>query len=42
MEKNAPFVIYLDLECLPLKMLSCQSNLKRSYTERKAKHEPSG
>ena len=24
------------------KMLSCQNNLKNAYTERKAKHEPSG
>ena len=23
-------------------MQSCQNNLKNSYTERKAKHEPSG
>ena len=39
---KAPFAIYLDLECFLLKMLSCQNNLKNSYTERKAKHEPSG
>ena len=39
---KVPFVIYLDLECLLLKMPSCQNNLKNSYTERKAKHEPSG
>ena len=35
------FVIYLDLECLLLKIPSCQNNLKNSYTERKAKHESS-
>ena len=39
---KASFVIYLDLECLLLKMLSCQNNPKNSYTERKAKDEPSG
>ena len=37
-----PFVICLDLECLLLKMHSCQNNLENSYTEKKAKHEPSG
>ena len=36
------FVIYLDLEYLLLEMLSCQNDPKNSYTERKAKHEPSG
>ena len=35
-------VIYLDLECLLVKMLLSQNNLGKSYTERKAKHEPSG
>ena len=39
---KAPFVTYLDLECLLLKMLSCQNNPKNSHTERKAKHESSG
>ena len=39
---KVPFVIYLDLECLLLKILSCQNNPKNSYTERKAMHEPSG
>ena len=39
---KVPFVIYFDLECLLLKMLLCQNNLEKSYTERKAKHEPSG
>ena len=39
---KAPFVIYLDLECLLLKMLSCQNNPNNSYTERKDIHEPSG
>ena len=39
---KAPFVIYLDLGCLLLKMLSCQNDDNNSYTERKSKHEPSG
>ena len=39
---KALFAIYADLECLLKKEQSCQNNLKESYTERKAKHEPSG
>ena len=39
---KAPFVIYLNLECLLLKMLSCQNDPKNSCTERKAIHEPTG
>ena len=39
---KTPFVIYLDLKCLLLKMLSCHNNLKNSCTERKDKYEPSG
>ena len=39
---KAPFAIYADLECLLIKEQSCQNNLEKSYTERKAKHEPSG
>ena len=35
-----PFVIYDDLECLLLKQQSCQNNPEKSYTERKAIHEP--
>ena len=35
-----PFVIYADLECLLLKQQSCQNNPNKSYTERKAIHEP--
>ena len=34
-------MIYLDLECLLVKMLSWQNNPNNSYTERKAIHEPS-
>ena len=39
---KAPFIVYADLECLLEKMQYCQNNPKNSYTERKAKHEPSG
>ena len=39
---KAPFTIYADLECLLIKEQSCQNNPEKSYTERKAKHEPSG
>ena len=39
---KAPFIIYADLECLLKKEQSCQNNPKNSYTERKAKHKPSG
>ena len=35
-------MIYVDLECLLEKMHSCQNNLEKSYTEKKAKHTPSG
>ena len=37
-----PSVIYADLECLLLKQKSCRNNLDKSYTERKAIHEPCG
>ena len=37
-----PYVIYADLECLLLKQQSCQNNPNKSYTERKAIHEPCG
>ena len=39
---KAPFAIYLDLECLLKKEQSYQNNPEQSYTEKKAKHEPSG
>ena len=39
---RAPFTIYLDLEYLLKKEQSCQNNPEKSYTEKKAKHEPSG
>ena len=39
--KNA-FIIYVDLECLLLKMNTCNNNLNMSYTTAKALHKPSG
>ena len=39
---KAPFAIYRDLECLLKKEQSCQKSPEKSYTEKKAKHEPSG
>ena len=37
-----PLVIYLDLECILKKLQSIQNNPEKSYTEKKARHEPSG
>ena len=39
---KAPFIIYADLECLLKKINTCQNNPEKSYTEKKAKHIPSG
>ena len=39
---KAPFIIYADLECLLKKEQSCQNSPKNSYTQRRAKHKPSG
>ena len=40
---KSPFALYLDLECLPKKKESRRNNnLEKSYTEKKARHEPSG
>ena len=39
---KVPFIIYADLECLLKKINTCQNNLDKSYTERKATHRPSG
>ena len=36
------FVICVDLECLLLKMNSCNNNPNKSYTTAKAIHMPSG
>ena len=38
---KALFMIPIDLDCLLKKLQSCQNNPKNSYTERKAKYEPS-
>ena len=35
-------VMYLDLECISKKLQSIQNNIEKSYTEKKARHEPSG
>ena len=39
---KVPFIIYPDLECLLKKLDTCQNNPEKSYTEKKAKHRPSG
>ena len=39
---KVPFIIYADLECLLQKINTCKNKLKKSYTEKKAKHKPSG
>ena len=39
---KAPFSFFLDLECILKKLQSSQNNLEKSYTEKKARHEPSG
>ena len=36
------FVIYADLECLLLKMNTCNNNPNKSYTIAKVIHKPSG
>ena len=39
---KVPIMIYADLECLLGKVHSCQNNVEKSYTEKKAKHTPPG
>ena len=39
---KAPYAIYIDLECILKKVQSSQNHLEKSYTEKKARHEPSG
>ena len=39
---KARFAIYLDLECILKKVQSSQNNPEKSYTEKKATHEPAG
>ena len=38
---KAPFSHFLDLECILKKLQSSQNNPEKSYTEKKARHEPS-
>ena len=37
-----PFTIYLDSCCILKKIQSIESNPEKSYTEKKARHKPSG
>ena len=37
-----PHIICVNLECLLEKIGTCQNNQEKSYTEKKAKHMPSG
>ena len=39
---KVPIIIYADLKCLLKKINTCQNNPEKSYTEKKAKHIPSG
>ena len=39
---KVPFIIYADLKCWLKKVNACQNNPEKSYTEKKAKHIPSG
>ena len=39
---KAPFAFYIDLECILKKLQSSLNKPKKSYTEKKARHEPSG
>ena len=39
---KTPFIIYADLECLLIKMSSCENKPIKSYTEKKALHIPCG
>ena len=39
---KAPWVIYADFECLPIKQQLCQNNPNDFYTEKKAMHEACG
>ena len=39
---KGPFSFFLDLECMLKKLRSIQNNPEKSYTEKKARHVPSG
>ena len=38
---KTPFSFFLDLECILKKLQSSQNNPEKSYTEKRARHEPS-
>ena len=40
--QSKPFFIYADLECLLLKINTCNNNPNKSYTTAKALHKSSG
>ena len=39
---KVPFIIYAHLKCMPGKIDTCQNDPKKSYTEKKDGHIPSG
>ena len=39
---EAPFIIYIDLECITEKIDGCQNNPEYSFTTKVSKHIPSG
>ena len=39
---KTPYAVYIDLECILKKVQSSQNNPEKTYTEKKAIHEPSG
>ena len=39
--QHIPFTVYADLECTFQKNYTCQSDPKKSFTEKKADHTPS-
>ena len=39
---KAPFIIYIDLECITEKIDGCQNNPEYSFTTKVSKHIPSG
>ena len=41
-ELKIPFIIYADIECLLVKMNSCENSDNNSYIEKKSLHVPSG
>ena len=39
---EVPFIFHADIECLLQNIDTCQNNPEKSYTEKKARHKPSG